>query len=297
MRCLKTQQPGFKIHYATKSQYKNLLINNPYIDKIHVLNDSLMDLIDELRQEKFDLIIDLHNNLRTVNIWSQLRVKRYKFDKINWEKWLMVRLKVNMLPYHHIVDRYLETVESLGIKNDGKGLDYFISDKANLNDFDILNDYVVYAIGAHHNTKKLPYTKQVEMCMSINKPIYLIGGKEDAADGEALSKACDNTINMCGKLSIDQSALLMKGANKVYSHDTGMMHIAAALQKPIVSIWGNTIPDFGMYPYYPTDFDDSVSVELEVQDLGCRPCSKIGYNKCPKGHFKCMMNQSFTNLH
>ncbi len=293
MRCLKTQKPEFQIHYATKKQYSGLLVNNPYIDKIHLLDGSMTDLAAELKQENFDLIVDLHNNLRTVNLWSQLRVKRVKFDKLNWEKWLMVRLKVNMLPYEHIVDRYLETVSDLGIINDEKGLDYFIPDHTSLSDFNLPENYMVYALGAQHNTKKLPLSKQIELCNSVKHTLVLIGGKEDTEAGDKLNSACNNTINLCGQLSIDQSALLMKNALKVYAHDTGMMHIAAALRKPIVSIWGNTIPEFGMTPYYPSDFDDANSVIMEVDNLKCRPCSKIGFDTCPKGHFKCMMNQNF----
>lgn len=296
VRCLKTQKPEHEIHYATKKQYKGLLSNNPYIDKIHILEGSMSDLISELKQENFDLIIDLHNNLRTVNVWSQLRVKRYKFDKLNWEKWLMVRLKVNVLPYMHIVDRYMDTVLPLGVVNDGKGLDYFIPETTTLGKFELPSTYSVYALGAQHNTKKLPFVKQVELCNNIAGTVVLIGGKEDMDAGQKLEKACGNTIDLCGKLNIDQSALLMKNAQKVYSHDTGMMHIAAALSKPIVSIWGNTIPEFGMAPYYPADYDDSVTRILEVEDLGCRPCSKIGYENCPRGHFKCMMLQNFENL-
>lgn len=296
IRCLKTQKPELEVHYATKKQYRGLLINNPYIDKLHFLESSMTDLIQNLKKENFDYIIDLHNNLRTVNIWSQLRVKRYKLDKLNWEKWLMVRLKVNVLPYMHIVDRYMDTVSHFGIENDGNGLDYFIPEQTNVSQFDLPESYAVYALGAQHNTKKLPFLKQVELCQKVNSPLVLIGGNEDKEAGEKLSRACSNAINLCGQLNIDQSALIMKNAQKVYAHDTGMMHIAAALRKPIVSIWGNTIPEFGMTPYYPQDVDDALSTILEVEDLGCRPCSKIGYDKCPKGHFKCMVNQSFEHI-
>jgi ADP-heptose:LPS heptosyltransferase len=62
------------------------------------------------------------------------------------------------------------------------------------------------------------------------------------------------------------------------------MHIAAAFNKKIVSIWGNTIPEFGMGPYLP----NAENKLLEIKNLSCRPCSKLGYKKCPKGHFKCM---------
>jgi ADP-heptose:LPS heptosyltransferase len=88
--------------------------------------------------------------------------------------------------------------------------------------------------------------------------------------------------NGCGKFNINQSASVIKKARYVFTHDTGLMHIAAAFKKEIFSIWGNTIPAFGMYPYR-TKF-----TILENNRLSCRPCSKIGYNQCPKGHFKCM---------
>ena len=72
----------------------------------------------------------------------------------------------------------------------------------------------------------------------------------------------------------------------IVSNDTGLMHIAAAFQIPVVSVWGNTVPAFGMYPYYGNQ--PTKHFEAEVNGLSCRPCSKIGHHKCPKGHFKCM---------
>jgi len=253
----------------------------------------LNGFLNQLKAEKFDIILDLHHNLRTLSIWSALRVKRHTVDKLNWEKWLMVRFKINILPYIHIVDRYMETAAHLGVVNDSKGLDFFINPNEHIKDFDLPSHYVVYAIGGQHQTKKLPINKQEELLKTISQPVILIGGKEDAEHGEILRSLCGNAINMCGKLSIHQSALVMQAAQKIYTHDTGMMHIAAALHLPIVSIWGNTIPEFGMTPYYPKDFDNKQHIIKEVQELECRPCSKIGYKKCPLGHFKCMEMQEF----
>ena len=81
-----------------------------------------------------------------------------------------------------------------------------------------------------------------------------------------------------------QSAAIARDAEVVLTPDTGMMHIAAAFGKRIVSLWGNTVPELGMYPYL-ADADSKI---FETKGLRCRPCSKIGYKKCPKGHFKCM---------
>ncbi|HZX73688.1 MAG TPA: glycosyltransferase family 9 protein, partial [Cyclobacteriaceae bacterium] len=103
--------------------------------------------------------------------------------------------------------------------------------------------------------------------------------------------AIENTrtviYNACGKCNLNQSASIVKNADYVFSHDTGLMHIAAAFKREVISIWGNTIPDFGMYPYR-TKF-----TVLENNNIGCRPCSKIGYAKCPKGHFNCMNKIEF----
>lgn len=305
VRTLKTQLDNAEVHFCTKAQYKSLVEHNPYIDKVLLLEDSLQDLIGQLRRERYDYVVDLHNNLRTRIIKSRLWVKSSKVDKLNFEKWLLVNLKINKMPNKHIVDRYMDTVKPLGIKMDNLGLDYFIPHKDEV-EMDWLPEthqkgYVAYAIGAQHATKKLPINRMIELCDRINKPIVLLGGKEDFEAGEMVanffkkhrnSEAYEPLLkelnkkavvfNGCGKYNLNQSASVLKNAQVVFSHDTGLMHIAAALKKEVISIWGNTTPHFGMYPYR-TKF-----TILENNHLSCRPCSKIGYPKCPLGHFKCM---------
>jgi ADP-heptose:LPS heptosyltransferase len=293
VRCLKQQFPDAEVHYATKKFYKSLLENNPYIDKILVLENGLNELVKSLQSERYDYIIDLHNNLRTTIIKLRLGVKSFSFDKLNLQKWLLVKFKKNLMPNVHIVDRYMKTVESLGVKNDNKGLDYFIPEKDEM-PLDWLpenfrNGYAVYAIGGQHETKKLPLNKMIELCQTIQLPLVLIGGKEDVVISEQLIINSKNILifDTCGKCNLNQSASIIQNAKIVYTHDTGMMHVAAALKKKVVSIWGNTVPEFGMYPYQ-TDFE-----VIENKDLNCRPCSKIGYKKCPLGHFKCMNDLKF----
>ena len=125
--------------------------------------------------------------------------------------------------------------------------------------------------------------------MEIEQPIVLLGGPGDALKGEQIVKQSGhNVYNGCGVFNINQSASLVQQANKVITHDTGLMHIAAAFKKDIISIWGNTIPEFGMSPYFP-EGEGAGSCMIQVEGLKCRPCSKIGYDNCPKEHFKCMM--------
>jgi ADP-heptose:LPS heptosyltransferase len=293
IRCLKQQLTSVEIHYLTKSIFKTVLENNPYIDKLHFLDSRLSDRIKELKNERFDCVIDLHHNLRTLIIKRKLGVKASSFDKLNWQKWLLVNLKVNKMPNVHIVERYLETVKFLGVCNDGKGLDYFLAKQYSLEDLlpTTHQNYVGLVIGAQHATKRLPNNKLKEICKNIQKPIVLLGGKEDIERGEDIANGNNHVINGCGKFSLDQSAFLVKMAASIITHDTGLMHIAAAFNKPIVSIWGNTVPEFGMYPYQV----DKLTI-LEVKGLACRPCSKIGYQKCPKGHFKCMNDINFGDF-
>ena len=117
-----------------------------------------------------------------------------------------------------------------------------------------------------------------------------MGGKEDIPNAETILAGVTNKViyNACGKYSLNQSASLVQQATLIITNDTGLMHISAAFKKPVYSIWGNTIPAFGMYPYYGQNKDVGNSRQFEIINLDCRPCSKLGYSSCPKGHFKCM---------
>lgn len=297
VRMLKTQLK-VEIHYATKPAFRSILTSNPYIYKVWTLDKSLPQLIGKLRKENFDLVIDLHHNLRTLIIKICLGKKSVSFDKLNIRKWLLVRFKIDKLPKIHIVERCLKTVAPLGVTDDGKGLDFFIDEKDNLSmscfPAAFQQGFIAFVMGGTHFTKKLPFEKMIELCSNINHPIVLIGGKEDRATGERLIKHFEksnrNILNLCGELSLAQSAGTVKISGAVISHDTGMIHIAAAFQKEIFSIWGNTIPAFGMYPYRTTFH------VIENNNLSCRPCSKIGFSKCPKGHFKCMNELDMQGL-
>lgn len=294
VRCLKKQMPEAEIHYFTKNKFDFLLRDNPYIDQVWLLEkNNAKELLALLKQEKFDYIIDLHRNIRTLRIKWTLGVPAFSFEKLNVQKWLMTQFKVNYLPPVHIVDRCLDTLKTFHIKNDGEGLDYFIPYKDQVELAWLpethRNSYAAYAIGGQHFTKKMPPARMIELCRKINHPIILLGGPEDFEAGEAIRNALGDAqiLNACGKYNFNQSASLIQKALIVFSHDTGLMHVAAAFRKKVYSIWGNTIPEFGMYPYR-TAFE-----KLEVKGLNCRPCSKIGHSKCPKGHFKCMNDISF----
>ncbi len=290
VRCVKLQT-GAEVHYLTKSAYKSLLSDSPYIDKHIFIDKEITEVTAQLKTERYDLILDLHHNLRTWRLKQQIGVPSASFHKLNKEKWLLTNLKIDRLPPIHIVDRYLATAKQLGVENDGNGLDYFIPKQEEIDVTSLGNitpgNYLTFVIGAKHGTKRLPNDKISAIIKKLDSPVVLIGGKEDLERGKTIQFAeRHKIINACGSLNINQSASVIRQSKAVITHDTGMMHIAAALKKPIVSIWGNTVPKFGMTPYYPQGAENFKIIENNT--LRCRPCSKIGYPTCPKKHFNCM---------
>ena len=292
VRCLK-KQLNAEVHFLTKKQYYSIVSHNPYIDKVHLYGDDRAKMMNKLQQENYDLIIDLHHNLRTFIIKMQLGKKSYSFDKLNIDKWLLVNFKIDRLPDVHIVDRYMDTCKELGVTNDGEGLDYFIAEKDEV-DIKTLpagfqSGYVAWVIGAKEYTKRFPNDRIIHTLLSTQMPVILLGGKEDRSNAKAIMKEMEkrpNVYNATGQYHLNQSASIVKQAKLVITNDTGLMHIAAAHGKKIISIWGNTVPQFGMSPYYGKKF--APNKIFEAPDLPCRPCSKIGRDHCPKDHFKCM---------
>jgi ADP-heptose:LPS heptosyltransferase len=289
VRCLKNQFPEAEIHYLTKKRNADLLLANPYIDKIHCFSDSLSDTILELKAEHFDFVIDLHHNFRSLRVKLRLKSKSFSFNKLNFRKMLFTSFKINTMPEGHIVDRNLATLSEFNIVNDGKGLDHFIpqEDEIAISDLpeNFRKGYVALVLAGTYATKRMPAEKYKKLITESKLSFVLLGGKgERSMADQILGWNTGNVLDYTGKLRINQSASLVKNAKLVVSNDTGLMHIAAAYHKNILSVWGNTTPDLGMFPYLPGEG----SKILEIKGLSCRPCSKLGYHSCPKKHFRCM---------
>ena len=290
VRCIK-QQTGAEIHYLIKPTFAHVIHENTYIDQIHHLDDNINDTIKKLKLQNFDLVIDLQKNLKSFRIAREIPARTVRFEKLNIRKWLAVRLKMKTLPENkHLVDRYFDALQPLGIVDDGHGLDYFIMPEDEYDAQELVKgmQYQVLVLGATYFTKRIPKEKCVDVIALCDHQTVLIGGKDVADLSEELSAMFpEKVVNFCGKIGLGVSAGIVKHAQKVVTGDTGLMHIAAALQKHITVFWGNTIPEFGMYPFYGYKNTPKHN-NLQVEGLSCRPCSKLGFDKCPKGHFKCM---------
>jgi ADP-heptose:LPS heptosyltransferase len=294
IRCLHEQLDA-EVYVITKDAFAGIYRNNPHVHKVITIRSKVSEAEAELKAQPFDFVADLHHNLRSMQVKRICNAPSASFPKLNVQKFIYVKLGINRMPDVHIVDRYFEAVLPLGVKNDGRGLDYFIAEKNNvaLSSLPALHQrgYIAVTAGAKFATKEMPHDLIVGVIRRLNRPVVLLGGKDEIPKGEKIAAACgDLVFNACGKYNLDQSASLVQQSEMVIAHDTGLMHIAAAFRKKIYSVWGNTIPGFGMYPYLPAEG----SRMIEVKGLRCRPCSKLGYAECPLGHFRCMNDISVS---
>jgi ADP-heptose:LPS heptosyltransferase len=289
LRAIKEQFDGeTEIHVLTKRSYATVLDGNPNIVGVHTIEKSTQEVMSELKSEHFDYIIDLHNNIRSRVVKRTLKCLSFTVRKYNIQKWLWVNFGINRMPQNHIVNRYLDTLKGFGVQPDERGLEYYIPENEKFTNGDLpqlmRSPYIAFAIGATHDGKKLSESRIIEVAKSIQKPLVLIGGKEDIATGEAIANACGpRVLNACGKWSLHKSADAVRRAELVLTGDTGMMHIASAFTQKIISLWGCTVPGLGMSAYKP--HPASIIIEPKPRSrfrFHSRPCSKLG-NHCKFG--------------
>lgn len=285
VRWLKLQK-DYEVHFLTKKSFSTLVAHNPNIDKTHFWDEE--GCLEKLKDEDYRLIIDLHKSLTSRKIRLKLGKPFIDFKKLNVRKWAYVQFKWDVMPKEHLVDRYLQALKPLGIADDGLGLDFYFDPALEMRLPALPEVFDVLVLGAAHATKRIPSQLAEKIIGASSAKIFLIGGKDVAEEANGLESK-KQVVNLAGKLSIPESAELIRRARYIHTGDTGMMHIAAALKKPMTVYWGNTTPQLGMYPFYGAA--NPVKWRSNEVELSCRPCSKLGFNACPKGHFKCMLDQ------
>ena len=292
--------PNAQIDFVIKKEFYPLIRFNPHLDKIYRYDkntgiEGLEQLSRVLLERKYDFVFDLHNNMRTRYLLSRIKPqKSFKIHKNKIKRALLVYFKLNTYKtVTTIPQRYLTTGKPVGVKDDGNGLEIFWKDSVELEANNILqrhhslNKFIVIAAGAAHYTKRWPidkYMKLIEKLLSYSNAHIIIMGNDKEREMLSDLVISPRIINLAGKLSLLQAAAILSKARVAVSNDTGLMHMATAVNTPVVAIFGSTVKELGFFPY------KGLSVVHEVQKLWCRPCSHIGRKKCPLGHFKCMLN-------
>lgn len=271
IRCIKLQYKNAELHYLTKYKYKDILLQNPYLDLCHYFDNNFSELIKNLKQEKYDIIIDLHNNMRSKMLRLALATKNYVYNKENFKKFLLINIGLNFSKLH-TVDRYFLPLKDLQIKNDNNGLDIFIDDNYNVN-FNTSQKYISWCIGGSYENKKLSDEQIVYVCDKLNLPIVFIGGsnENDLAE-KIITKSSNNKLyNFCGKINFSESSFLVKKSNLLLTNDTSILHVGSAFKLPTISFWGCTKPELGFRSYLNP-------LSYEIRSEYRRPCSKHGKN-------------------
>jgi lipopolysaccharide heptosyltransferase II len=286
IRSLKKQYPQIKIDFILRKEYSDLLKLNPCLNKIYHFNKIKKEnetTLDEIRNDSYDLIIDLQNNLRSKKIFSDNHTQVVRFSKNSWKKFLLVTFKINKLKDEpQIPVRYAKTIPNF--KLDDKGLEIF-TDKNVDSRLTNKNNLIGFCPGARHFTKRWPTEYFIELGNKLSSAgftIVLFGGRIDKILCADISDKIPGSINLSNDDDILQIAADMKMCKAVVCNDSGLMHTASAVGTKVIAIFGSTVKEFGFMPY---NCDDLI---LENNSVICRPCSHIGRNSCPKKHFNCM---------
>lgn len=308
IRSLHTKYPNSKIDFLVKSQFVDCLVDNPYINKLQKFDtnkDSLSLLRKKIQQKQYNLIIDIHGNFRSFILKrGQKAARNSRFKKHLFKRFLLVNFGINLYKnIRPVYLRYIDSVKDLNIKYDGHGLDFFVQETVKQkvfellinNNFDFDKRTICFAPGASFNTKRWPAENFAKVAAnlqtSLNTQILLLGGPSDVSISQQISLSCPQpVINLTGTLSIQQTASAMSHSHIVLTNDTGLMHLANALKKSTIALFGPTTKELGFYPL------PEISTVIENPNLTCRPCTHIGSHQCPKKHFKCMKDISPTSV-
>ncbi len=303
-----------RLDFVVKKEYAELVQFSHHISLVHEYDSAtgfsgLRELKRTLHHEQYDLIVDIHDSVRTKYLRAFRKIPSVVIDKRKYERWQLVKLKRNV--YKEIIPiagRYIEPLKEYGIENDEKGLEIFIPDeiqfsisgkmaKLKLHQY---NRVVGICPGAKHFTKRWQIEKFAEAGSSLakehNVKIFIFGGKEDSQICTTIAHLISektsplHVTNFAGEFSLLETAAAMEFCDVVLTNDTGLMHLAAAKQKRIVALFGSTVKEFGFAPY------GTEATVIENSALTCRPCSHIGKKECPEKHFDCMKNISVDEV-
>ncbi|MEO8445868.1 MAG: glycosyltransferase family 9 protein [bacterium] len=284
LKKIKEKLPECKVHFLTKKNYEDVLLLNPHIDKIIFTDEKLSDTRKKVSDESYDLIIDIHKNVRSIYLsaFNSKNVVRYK--KENFKKFLLVKFKINLLKeVIPVWKKYILPVRRF-LKFDK--LNFEITELTFDRTKSIDGKYTVIAPASRHFTKTYPAEKFIEYINKNTGTRFVLVGdnskKEELICSE-IERSCINVVNLCGKLSINNLAGVIYNSSRIICNDSAVLHLAEAIGKKVTAIFGSTVREFGFFPQLEG------SEVYENEGLDCRPCTHIGRDSCPKGHFKCMM--------
>ncbi len=283
IRALKSKYNNSEIDFVVKPQYVDALKYNKYLNRVlrYEINNK-KGLLKYIASRNYDIVVDLQNNLRSNRINIAAGGQIYRFRKPTAKKIFLSKFRINL--YKNVVsipELYVTAVP--GLELDEYGSEVFLPNniEADLRE----GNYVGFCPGSRHYTKMWPSEYFVELGNKIYErgiKTLLFGGRDDRELCRTIAGSIPEAVDLSTDDDLLKLAAHMKMCKIVVSNDTGLMHLAASQNIPLIVIFGSSVKEFGFLPY-------KVKYRL-VENVGlkCRPCSHVGRENCPKGHFKCM---------
>jgi heptosyltransferase-2 len=300
---LKAEFPESKIYFLTKARYSDLLKADPRIFSVvefdqegkHKGVKGFFKLISELRSQDFDLLIDLHGNIRSFFVRHLISSrKKFKYHKKRIARLLMVHCKFIRTEPIHTVDSYLEVLNRLQIKTE-KRIPKVFPHQSDIEFTDnfllehgVKKDDILLGVhpGARWDTKRWDQGKFAQVCQALIERLgvkVLLMGESREEEVVKKIKSSFPSMNVISAVDLPLGRLttLIACCDCLISNDSGPMHLASAFGVPVVAIFGPTHPKLGFAPLGPK------SVAL-CADAECSPCSLHGKKKCSKESRTCM---------
>ena len=286
LKNLKENYPEAELHFLTKEIYKDVILMNNSVDKILILKESLNDTRKEIAESDYDLIVDIHKNMKSIYVsaYNGRKIKRYRKD--NFRKFLLVKFKIDL--YKNVIPVYRKYLNTVSEYFDLDQNTFSVSELSFKKEKVIEGNYIVIAPSSRHFTKTYPKEKFVSYINNLREKSdvkFILAGDNSEKDKSIcryISENCEYVTDLCGKLSIDELAGVLFYSNEIITNDSSILHFSEALGRNVTAIFGCTVKQFGFFPQLK---DSKV---FEINGLKCRPCTHIGKDKCPEGHFNCM---------
>ena len=304
--------PGARIDFLLSKGNETLFNNHPFLNELFIFNKKknkilgLIHLISTIRKNKYDLVLNLHRYASSglITMFSGAKSKR-GFDKNpfsflytkKFNHFISAKNNIHEIDRNHVLISDLTKETPLKPKlypteQDKEKILSILStysSKPEIYGQATPSIYLCIAPASVWFTKQFPKHKWIELISLINSSIiiFLLGSEQDVDLCEEIRSASqsfrnNSVLNLAGKLSLLQSAVLMQGAKMNYVNDSAPMHIASAMNAPVTAVFCSTVPGFGFGP-----LSDKANVIETKQTLSCRPCGLHGFRACPQHHFKC----------
>ncbi len=290
---LKRLFPQAEIDVLVKKGNGPLLENDPHIHRLFQLDKKagkvkeILRLRKEFIKRSYDLAVNLHRfgSSGLITILSGAK-KTYGFRKNPFSLFFTKRFEHQIGDGTHEVERNLSLIREFGANAIARPVLYPGEEAEDVVRSHKDEPYFCFAPASVWFTKQLPEEKWVELLKlrSEKAKLYLLGATDDSELCQRIidESGVSNAVNLAGKLSLLQSAALIRDAKRTYVNDSGPLHIASSMNAPVTAFFCSTTPEFGFGPLS----DDSQIIE-STEKPDCKPCGLHGHSTCPKGHFDC----------